>query len=345
MNVNKELFGKTNDGKEILLFTLNNDHNVSVKIINYGGIITSIQIPDATGKIADVVLGFNSVADYLGSHPHFGVIAGRFANRIKGGKFVLNGTEYQLALNDGNNHLHGGIAAFDKVLWNAEEVQEEGAIGVELNYLSEDGEEGYPGNLQVSVKYLLTEQNELVIEYEATTDKATVINLTNHSYFNLAGEGSGDILNHEIMINGDHYTAVNKELIPTGELKPVTNSPLDFTVSRPIGSRLNELGNGYDHNYVLNKDQSLSLAAKVSEPKSKRVMEVFTTEPGMQFYTGNFLDGTFVGKSGSNYGKHSGFCLETQHYPDSPNQPQFPSTRLNPGEVFKSTTIYKFSVK
>lgn len=346
MNIRGDSFGKISDGKGVKRFTLSNDHQMTVQLMSYGGIITSIRVPDRTGKIADVVLGFNTLEEYLVKHPHFGVIAGRYANRIARGRFTLDGVEYQLALNDGKNHLHGGIIGFDKVVWGATEIKKDGAIGVELMYLSKDGEEGYPGNLHTVVRYLLTNQNELVIEYEATTDKPTVVNLTNHSYFNLSGEGSRDILGHEIMIDADQYTAVDQELIPTGELKSVTGSPMDFMTARAIGSRIDELGNGYDHNYVLNKTKhEMSLAAKVYEPTSGRMMEVFTTEPGMQLYTGNFLDGTFQGKSGRNYGKHAGFCLETQHFPDSPNHPNFPTTRLNPGETFISTTVYKFSLK
>lgn len=344
MNVKKESFGKLSDGKEVMLFTLSNAQNITVKIITFGGIVTSIRVPDQDGKIADVVLGFNTLPEYLAKHPYFGVIAGRYANRIAGGRFKLNGVEYKLAVNDGKNHLHGGILGFDKVVWDAEEIKNNEAVGVRLVYLSNEGEEGYPGNLRSSVKYQLNNHNELVIEYEAVTDKPTVINLTNHSYFNLSGEGSGDILGHEIMINADKYTIVDEGLIPTGELRPVKNSPFDFTVSRPIGARINETGGGYDHNYVLNKNSNeLQLAAKVYDPKSKRMMEVFTTEPGVQFYTANYFNGTIKGKSGIYY-KHGGFCLETQHFPDSPNHPEFPTTVLNPGETYKQKTVYKFSV-
>lgn len=343
MNIKKEPFGKTNDGKEVMLYSLCNDHNMTVKIITYGGTVTSIQVPGKDGKIDDVVFGFNTLPEYLAEHPYFGVIAGRYANRIAKGRFVLNGVEYKLAVNDGENHLHGGIVGFDKVVWDSAEIKTGEAVGVSLFYLSKDGEEGYPGNLRTTVKYLLNNQNELAIEYEAVTDKPTVINLTNHSYFNLSGEGSGDILGHEITINADRYTVVDDGSIPTGELKPVKETPFDFTVSRPIGARINELKLGYDHNYVLNKrGNELSLAAKVYDPKSKRKMEVYTTEPGMQFYTGNYLDGTRKGKSGNTYGKHEGFCLETQHFPDSPNHSDFPTTLLNPGETYRQKTVYKF---
>lgn len=345
MNIKKELFGKSNDGKEVMQYTLTNRHNLTVKIITYGGIVTSIQVPDKDGKIDDIVLGFNTLQEYQAEHPYFGVIAGRYANRIANGRFVLNGAQYELAVNDGNNHLHGGIVGFDKVVWDSTEIKENDAVGVQLFYLSKDGEEGYPGNLRTTVKYLLTNQNELVIEYEAVTDKQTVVNLTNHSYFNLSGEGSGDILGHEIMVNADKYTAIDEGSIPTGELKTVKNSPFDFTVARPIGGRIDEIGLGYDHNYVLNKkNNELSLAAKVYEPKSQRKMEVYTTEPGMQFYTSNYLDGTLKGKSGNIYDKHCALCLETQHYPDSPNYPEFPTTVLNPGETYRQKTVYKFFI-
>lgn len=345
MNIKQEPFGKTNDGKEVTLYTLENDHHMTVGIITYGGTVTSIKVPDEDGKIDDVVFGFNSLPEYLKEHPYFGVIAGRYANRIAKGRFTLNGVEYKLAVNDGENHLHGGITGFDKVVWDGSIIQTDQAVGVNLVYLSKDGEEGYPGNLRTTVKYLLNNQNELVIEYEAVTDKPTVVNLTNHSYFNLSGEGSGKILEHEILINADRYTVVDEGSIPTGEQKAVKDTPFDFTVSRPIGDRIDALGLGYDHNYVLNKrGNELSLAAKVYDPKSKRKMEVYTTEPGMQFYTGNYLDGTRQGKSGKTYGKHEGFCLETQHFPDSPNHSDFPTTRLNPGETYRQKTVYKFVV-
>ncbi len=346
MNIGKEPFGRTGDGREVMLYTLHNDGDVTVKIITYGGIITSLQAPDKEGKTADLVLGFNTLEEYLGAHPYFGAIVGRYANRIAGGRFVLNGTEYKLAMNEGKCHLHGGNTGFDKVVWDAEELKNGKAVGVRLSYLSKDGEEGYPGNLEVTVTYQLNNENELVIEYEAVTDKPTIINLTNHSYFNLRGEGSGDILGHEIMINADQYTVIDENLLPTGEIAPVKGSPLDFTEARPIGARIGELAGGYDHNYVLNKAQpdELSLAARVCDPESGRILEVFTTQPGMQFYTSNFLDGSLVGKSGRPYHKYAAFCLETQHFPDSPNQKHFPSTVLNPGATYRQKTIYKFSV-
>lgn len=344
MNLSKEAYGRLNDGKEVSLFTLQNRH-MTVRIITYGGIITSILIPDQNGKTDDVVLGFNSLADYLGGHPYFGALIGRYGNRIAKGKFTLNGKEYRLAVNDGENHLHGGLVGFDKVVWDAEEIRNEAEIGIRLTYLSKDGEEGYPGNLRTTVTYLLNDQNELAIVYEATTDQPTVVNLTNHAYFNLAGEGSGNILNHEVMINADRYTAVSADLIPTGELVSVKGTAMDFSAPKKIGAEIHQVKGGYDHNYVLNKaGNELSFAAKVFEPKSGRTLEVFTTEPGVQFYTGNFLDGTLTGKAGKPYGRHAGFCLETQHFPDSPNRPEFPSTQLNPGELYRQKTIYKFSV-
>jgi Galactose mutarotase and related enzymes len=343
MDIQKEPFGIV-DGKEVFLFTLSNDNHITVKITNYGGIITSLTTPDPNGKIADVVLGFHHLQDYQAENPFFGALVGRYGNRIADARFILNGKEYQLARNDGKNHLHGGIIGFNKVVWDAAENRTEHGVELKLAYLSKDGEEGYPGNLRVNVSYLLNDRNELVINYTAATDKTTVVNLTQHSYFNLSGEASGTILGHEMMINADQYTAVNDELIPTGELKTVKGSALDFTKPETIGARIGELTNGYDHNYVLNKNQDNepTLAAKVYDPNSERRMEVYTTEPGVQFYTGNFLDGTLKGKAGKGYVKNSGFCLETQHYPDSPNQPAFPTTVLNPGDTYKQVTIYKF---
>jgi aldose 1-epimerase len=343
MDIRKEPFGMTS-GKEVFLFTLSNNRNMTVKLTNYGGIVTSITTPDKSGKIADVVLGFNTLQEYQAENPFLGALVGRYGNRIADARFVLKGKEYKLARNDGKNHLHGGMVGFNKVVWDATENKTDDGVAVKLSYLSKDGEEGYPGNLQVTVTYLLNDQNELVITYEANTDKTTVINLTQHSYFNLEGEGSGNVLGHEMMINADKYTAINAEHIPTGEIQAVANSPLDFRKSKTIGAKIDELEGGYDHNYVLNKSNNeLSLAAKVYEPNSGRRMEVYTTEPGMQFYTGNFLDGTLKGKAGKSYIKHSGFCLETQHFPDSPHNPEFPSTVLNPGETYKQVTIYKFS--
>jgi aldose 1-epimerase len=299
-----------------------------------------------------VVLGYPTLDGYLKPHPYFGAIVGRVGNRIAKGKFTLEGVTYKLATNDGENHLHGGIKGFDKVVWNAEPVREDSAVGVKFSYLSKDGEEGYPGNLSCAVTYWLTNNNELKIEYQATTDKATPVNLTHHSYFNLAGQGQGDILNHQLEILADRFTPVDKGLIPTGELRSVEGTPMDFRQPHTIGERINsddeqlKFGLGYDHNWVLNKtSDSLALAARVYEPATGRVMEVRTTEPGLQFYCGNFLDGTLTGKEGRVYKHRYGFCLETQHFPDSPNQPKFPSTILRPGETYNTETVYRFSTK
>jgi aldose 1-epimerase len=344
MFLSREPFGTTADGKAVESFTLRNDCNMTVQIITYGGIITSLRVPDRAGRLADVVLGFNTLPEYLAGHPFFGALVGRYGNRIAGARFTLNGREYRLAANDGANHLHGGLAGFDKKLWEAEPIRDEREVGVKLTYLSPDGEEGYPGNLAATVTYRLNGQNELSVHYEATTDRPTVVNLTQHTYFNLAGEGSGTILEHEMMIQADRVTAVGPDLIPTGELRPVAGTALDFRTPKAIGAEIAQVPGGYDHNYVLNKDgREPSLAARVREPHSGRVLEVFTTEPGMQFYSANFLDGSLKGKAGAAYGEHSGFCLETQHFPDSPNQPAFPSTVLNPGETYRHLTIFKFS--
>lgn len=344
----KQLFGKTADGTAVDLYTLSNEKGMEAKITNYGGIVVSLKTPDRNGKAGDVVLGYDSLDGYLKSSPYFGAIVGRYGNRIAKGQFTLDGTTYKLAKNNGENHLHGGIKGFDKVVWEAKEVPNGNSAGLQLTYLSKDGEEGYPGNLSVTVLYTLTNDNGLKIEYTATTDKKTVVNLTNHSYFNLAG--SGDILKHELMLNADKFTPVDKTLIPTGELKSVKGTPLDFTQPTAIGARIDQpdeqmkFGGGYDHNFVINGAGSLALTASVYEPTSGRVMDVYTTEPGVQFYTGNFLGG-MVGKNGQAYQKRTGFCLETQHFPDSPNKPSFPSTVLEPGKKYETTTIYKFSTK
>lgn len=334
------------------IYTLTNKNGVSAKITNYGGIVVSLNVPDKSGQLGDVVLGFDNLEDYRKAHPFFGALAGRYGNRIANGKFSLNGIEYRLAQNDGPNSLHGGLKGFDKVIWKAKPIDTPAGPTLELTYLSQDGEEGYPGNLSVKVVYTLTHDNELRIDYTATTDKDTIVNLTHHSYFNLAGAGKGDILDHELMIKADRFTPVDETLIPTGELKPVAGTSFDFTRPTKIGLRIDQedeqlkFGRGYDHNYVLTKaDGSLALAARVFEPTSGRVMEVWTTEPGIQFYSGNFLDGSNIGKGGQPYPRRSGFCLETQHFPDSPNHPNFPSTVLKSGETYRSTTIYKFSVQ
>jgi aldose 1-epimerase len=346
MEVTQEKFGATSDGQEVTLYTMKNENGMVVKITNYGGIVTELWVPDKGGVLGDVVLGFNNLTDYMGDHPYFGCIVGRYANRIAGGKFKLDGKEYTLAKNNGNNHLHGGLKGFDKVLWKCSKQSGRDSVAVRLQYESNDGEEGYPGKLSVSVTYALNNKNELRIHYEATTSKPTVVNLTHHGYFNLAGAGSGDVLKHELMINAQQYTVVNTELMPTGELRSVEGTPMDFRTPCPIGKRIEMVEGGYDHNYILNReDVSLTLAARVTEPVSKRVMEVWTTEPGIQLYTGNFLNGSLKGKGGKVYGKHYGFCLETQHFPDSPNQPDFPSVILRPGETYMQLTVYKFSVE
>jgi aldose 1-epimerase len=345
MSIKKQAFGKTEDGKNVDSYTLTNTNGLKAEIITYGGIVTSLQVPDRNGKFTDIVLGCDSLDDYAKKSPYFGALIGRFGNRIAKGKFTLDGVEYTLATNNGPNHLHGGIKGFDKVVWNAKQMQTDQGPALKLTYRSRDGEEGYPGNLSCTVIYTLTNNNELKISYEAKTDKATIINLTHHSYFNLGGHNSGDILGHELIINADRFTPVDKDLIPTGEIKPVKGTPWDFTKPMAIGSRIKQVEGGYDHNYVLNSsDGSLALAASVYEPKSGRVMEIFTTEPGIQFYSGNFLDGSVKGK-GAVYNKHNGFCLETQHFPDSPNKPNFPSVVLRPGEKYTQLTVHKFSAR
>jgi len=347
MSAEKESFGQTPDGREVDLYTLTNTNGLRAKITNYGAILVSLEVPDRDGNIADITLGFDALDGYLKEHPYFGAIVGRYANRIGKGRFVLDGVEYKLATNNGENHLHGGIKGFDKVVWKAEDVRAESQKAlVKMSYISEDGEEGYPGNMACTVTYTLTKDNELKISYEAETDKTTVVNLTNHSYWNLAGQGTGDILGHELMLNADKYTPVDEGLIPTGEIRSVKDTPMDFTLPMSIGSRIKQVGDGYDHNYVLNRGgDTLALAARVYEPTSGRVMEIYTTEPGVQLYTGNFLDGSLTGKAGKVYKKHYAFCLETQHFPDSPNKPNFPSAVLLPGQKYTSVTVYKFSTR
>lgn len=345
MDIQKISFGRLPDGTEIKLYTLTNKNGLWARIMTYGATLVSLETPDRNGKLADIVLGFDSLDGYLKANPYFGSTVGRYANRIAKGSFTLDGVTYPLAKNNGENHLHGGVKGFDKVVWTAEPVEGEGAVGVKLSYLSQDGEEGYPGNLSVTVIYTLTDENELRISYEATTDKPTPVNLTNHSYFDLAGQGIGDILGHELMLNADAYTSVDEGLIPTGEILPVVGTPMDFTSPKAIGARMAEVKGGYDHNFVLRGGGKLKLAARVYEPTSGRVMEIDTTEPGIQFYTGNFLDGTITGKGGKIYNRHDGFCLETQHFPDSPNKPNFPSTILRPGEKYSSLTAYRFYSK
>ncbi|HTP13095.1 MAG TPA: aldose epimerase family protein [Bacteroidota bacterium] len=348
----KELFGKTSDGTEVFVYTLRNGSGMEARITNYGGTLLSLLVPDKNGNKADVVLGFDSLSQYVKESPYFGSTIGRYGNRIGKGTFELSGVRYSLAINNGVNHLHGGLKGFDKVVWTVDEKASAPGTTLALMYESKDGEEGYPGNLTVRVVYNLAPNNELRIQYSARTDKPTVLNLTHHSYFNLAGAGNGSILDHEVYIHADRFTPVDSGLIPTGELRSVHGTPMDFTTPTTIGSRIDDgyeqlkKGGGYDHNWVLNKSANeLALAARVFEKSSGRVMEVLTTEPGIQFYTGNFLDGTLVGKGGKKYERRSGFCLETQHFPDSPNKPEFPSTVLNPGQSYTSTTIYRFSTK
>jgi len=350
VGLKKAAFGKTKDGQAADIYTLTNAGGMEVAITNYGGVVVSVKVPDRNGKFADVVLGFDNFDGYLNNTPFFGALVGRYGNRIAKARFTLDGHAYRLAPNDNGNTLHGGLKGFDKQLWKAKDVSTKEIPALELTYLSKDGEEGFPGNLSVTVTYSLTPTNELKIDYAATTDKDTVLNLTNHSYFNLAGQGEGDILSHLMTINADWFTPVDATLIPTGELKSVAGTPLDFRKPTAIGARIDasdeqiKFGRGYDHNFVLNrKGAGLTLAARVTEPSSGRVLEVLTTQPGLQFYTGNFLDGAIHGKAGKVYPRRSAFCMETQHFPDSPNQPKFPSTELKPGEQFHSATVFRFS--
>ena len=348
-----ESFGKTADGQEVQLFTLTNKNGVEARITNFGGIVVSLKTPDRKGQLADIVLGYDDVKGYEGDTAFFGALIGRYGNRIAKGQFTLNGKTYQIPLNDGPNALHGGPNAFNKKVWTAKDVSTHSTPMLQLTYLSKDGENGFPGNLNVQVTYSLTSNNELRIDYAATTDKDTVLNLTNHSYFNLKGAGEGDILQHEVRLNANKFTPVDATLIPTGELKPVQGTPFDFRKSTAIGARIDsddqqlKYGWGYDHNWVLNGMGAgqLVIAARVHEPTTGRVIEVLTDQPGVQFYTGNHMDGTIRGKGGKVYPKRGGLCLETQHYPDSPNHPAFPTTTLKAGEKFHSTTIYKFGVE
>ena len=349
----KKAFGTTPDGKTADLYVLKNKNGMEVSITNYGGIVTSIKVPDRSGKMADVLLGHDTLEGYIADKVYFGATVGRYCNRIGHAEFSIDGTKYTLAKNNGDNTLHGGIKGFNKALWEAKDVSKGGEPALELTYVSKDGEEGFPGNLTATVVYTLTSRNELKIDYSATTDKKTVVNLTNHSYFNLAGQGIGDILKTVLRIEADKITPVDSGLIPTGELKSVQGTPFDFRKPTAIGERINaddeqlKLGKGYDHNFVLikNRPNGLTLAARAEEPASGRVLEVWTTEPGIQLYTGNFLDGSIHGKDGIAYSQRTAFCLETQHFPDSPNHPNFPSTLLTPRQRYHTTTIYKFSTK
>lgn len=349
MEIKKEPFGTTQDGQQVSLYTLTNKNGMQVKITDFGGIVTALLTPDKDGRLGDVVLGFDSIAGYQSaayakSGPYFGAIIGRYGNRIANGKFELEGKQYTLAKNNGPNTLHGGTKGFDKVIWHVEPMADQNAL--KLTYTSKDMEEGYPGNLQTTVVYTLTDDNALKIDYEAKTDKPTVLNLTNHSYFNLSAGKQDDILNEVLQVNADKFNAVDKNLIPTGVLQPVKDTPLDFTSPQAIGQRISQVEGGYDHNFVLNgKAGSMHQAATLYDPESGRYMEVSTTQPGIQVYSGNFLDGTLTGKNGEKYTKHYAVALETQHFPNSPNQPDFPSTTLKPGETYHETTIYKFSVK
>jgi aldose 1-epimerase len=347
MAIQKQDFGQLPDGQNVDLYVLTNGKGMLAKIMTYGATLVSLGVPDRNGDIADITLGCDTLEGYMAASPYFGSTVGRYANRIAKGKFTLDGVDYTLATNNGENHLHGGIKGFDKVLWQAEPFKEEKAVGVKFVYFSKDGEEGYPGNLACTVTYRMTEDNELKITYEAETDKATPVNLTHHSYFNLAGQGDGDILFHELMLEADKYTPVDAGLIPTGEIRDVADSPMDFTNPHAIGERIGQVEGGYDHNFVLRSGGggSLALAARVYEPERGRVMEIFTTEPGIQFYSGNFLDGTITGKAGKVYNQHYGFCLEPQHFPDSPNKPNFPSTILQPSAKYLSITLFKFSAR
>ena len=341
MYVNSRHFGVTPEGQRVSLYTLTNDRGLEVSITNYGGAVVSLKTPDRHGEFADVALGYDTLEEYVRNPRYFGGLIGRHANRIGLGRFTLDGTEYQLTQNNGVNHLHGGEKGFDKRVWEALDQKDPGAVRLRLRYLSVDGEEGYPGNVRAEVTYTLFAGNELEINYEATTDRDTIVNLTSHAYFNLAG--GGDVRGHELTLHADAFTPVSQELIPTGEIKSVANTPMDFRRAKPIGADLS-LAGGYDHNFVLqDSDGSLRPAARLYEPNSGRVLEILTTEPGIQFYSGNFLDGSLTGKGGVVYHKYTGLCLEPQKFPDAPNHPNFPSTVLRPGETYRHRSVYRFS--
>ena len=350
--VRSDPFGTTPDGRAVELFTLTNAHGIEVRAMTYGATIVSIKTPDRDGHLGDIALGFDSLSGYLTESPYFGAVVGRYGNRIAKGRFTLDGTIYHLATNNGPNHLHGGVKGFDKEVWTGVPFQSDSGVGVAFSYTSPDGEEGYPGTLSAHVRYTLTNDDQLVVNYEATTDKATPLNLTQHTYFNLTGNASRDILDHEIQIDADSMTPVDSTLIPTGVIAPVEGTPFDFRTPTAIGARIGQdneqlkFAGGYDHNFVLRRSgPGLVPAAHVVEPTSGRTLDVLTTQPGLQFYSGNFLDGTIKGKGGQVYGHRFGFCLETQHYPDSPNHPNFPSTILRPGEEYQSTTVFRFGVE
>lgn len=349
--ITKSAFGRTANGQNVDLYTLTNRNGVQAKITNYGGIVVSLMVPDARGKMGDVVLGFDTLNEYIKGNPYFGALIGRFGNRIANGRFSLNGKTYKLATNNGPNHLHGGVVGFDKKVWKALPVRRNNGVALELRLLSPNGDEGYPGNLNTRVLYTLTNRNELRIDYSAVCDQATVINLTHHTYFNLAGHGNGTILNHRLMMNANRFTPTDATSIPNGELRSVAGTPFDFRRATAIGARIGandqqlKWGKGYDHNYVLNGRRGvLRLANRVTEPVSGRVMTVHTTEPGMQLYTGNFLD-KVKGKGGKIYPHRGAFCLEAQNFPDAPNKPNFPSSVLRPGQVYRQTTVYRFSTR
>ncbi len=350
--ITKADFGKTPDGQAVDLYTLRNDQGVEARIMTYGGIVQSLFVPDKSGKLGDVVLGYDNLQGYIDKTPYFGALIGRYGNRIGGAKFTLDGQTYTLATNNGPNSLHGGLVGFDKVVWTARPLPTSHGPALILTYVSKDGEEGFPGNLQVTAIYTLTDKNELKLDFTAKTDQATVVNLTHHSYFNLSGQGNGDILGHVVYINSGQTTPVDSGLITTGEFADVTGTPFDFRKPATIGARINDpdkvlqFGPGYDHNWVINKLLGqFGLQARVVDPASGRVMEVWSDEPGLQFYAGNFLDGTIKGKGGVAYQIHTGFCMEPQHYPDSPNKANFPSVVLRPGQTYHNTIVYKFSVE
>jgi Galactose mutarotase and related enzymes len=352
MGISERLYGKTKEGQEVFIYTLSNSKGMKVEILNYGGIIVSIYAPDRKGKFEDIALGFDNLEDYLVNPPYFGAVIGRHANRIEDGQFELNGKVYKLAINDGSNHLHGGIKGFDKVVWDSEIINRGSVESLMLSYKSIDGEEGYPGNLDVRIYYTLSESNEIIIEYHAVTDKDTVVNLTNHSYFNLCGHAAGNVSNHKVMINADRFTVIDERCTPNGDTRDVTDTPMDLRnltiLSKGFSSDYEQLikGNGFDHNWILNAAGDLSIkSAEVYEETTGRIMEVYTSKPGVQLYTGNFLDGSLFGKGGAVYANRGGLCLETQFFPNSMKHKNFPSPILRKGEEYNYTTIYKFNAR